>query len=60
MTTRSGMPPYSFWTEQAARWSQCVDFGSPMSAWTPAMHDEYTKALEEGRQPSMSNVRAKQ
>ena len=53
------MTPYYFWTAQAQRWSKSVDFGSPMSAWTQAMREEHTKALAEGRQPSMSNVRTK-
>lgn len=36
---KSGCPPYSFWTEQARRWAECVDYGSPMSAWTAEMHE---------------------
>mgnify|MGYP007008285190 CR=1 FL=1 len=36
---KSGCPPYSFWTEQARRWDKCVDYGSPMSAWTAEMHE---------------------
>lgn len=32
------MTSYQFWTEQAERWNKCVDYGSPMSAWTQEMH----------------------
>jgi hypothetical protein len=33
------MTSYPFWTEQAHRWSQCVDYGSVMSAWSPRMYE---------------------
>ena len=33
------MKSYYAWTSQADRWAACVDFGSPMSAWTQEMHD---------------------
>lgn len=53
------MKSYYFWTSQANRWADCVDFGSPVSAWSSAMHKEYNQAKEEGRRPSMANVRDK-
>lgn len=28
-----------FWMDQARRWSACVDYGSPMGAWTQEMRD---------------------
>lgn len=42
----------------ARRWAACVDFGSVVSAWTPAMFEESAAARREGRQPDMANVRA--
>lgn len=51
------MTSYGFWTSQARRWSASVDFGSPLSAWTAAMHAEWGRAKAEGRSPSMANVR---
>lgn len=39
----SDCPPYSFWTEQARRWAKCVDYGSPMSAWTAEMQEILTE-----------------
>lgn len=33
------MSSYNFWIEQADRWQKCVDFGSPISAWTLEMHE---------------------
>lgn len=33
------MKSYQFWTEQAKRWSESVDYGSPMSAWTSQMFE---------------------
>lgn len=47
--------PYSFWIAQANRWSQCVDFGSPISAWSRDMFKEYETAKAEGRLPLLSN-----
>lgn len=35
------MPSYYFWLSQAQRWSKAVDYGSPMSAWTPEMLKNY-------------------
>lgn len=55
--SKSGVPSYQFWTEQANRWSKSVDFGSPMTAWTDAMMREYDEARRENRPPSMSNVK---
>ena len=54
------MTSYAFWTAQAKRWQNSVDFGSPISAWTTAMHAEYKKAMDEGRRPCMSNVKRPQ
>ncbi|NIJ81203.1 hypothetical protein FHT10_002360 [Xanthomonas arboricola] len=51
------MPSYGFWTSQARRWGACVDFGSPMSAWSTAMFAEWNAAKAENRRPLMSNVR---
>ena len=39
----SGRPTYNFLTEQARRWDKCVDYGSPMSAWTAEMHETLTE-----------------
>lgn len=50
------MASYAFWMAQSARWDRCVDFGSPMSAWTAAMRAEYKAAQSEGRRPSMANI----
>lgn len=33
------MPSYQFWTEQARRWSEDVEYASPMTAWTQEMYD---------------------
>ena len=32
------MPSYTHWMLLAKRWSECVDYGSPVSAWTREMH----------------------
>jgi hypothetical protein len=32
-----GMKPYFEWVLLANRYSKCVDFGSPISSWTPEM-----------------------
>lgn len=50
------MKPYYEWTLLAQRWGVCVDFASPMSAWTPAMHKEYELAQKEDRSPDMSQL----
>lgn len=47
--------PYNFWIAQANRWSQCIDFGSPMNIWSRDMLKEYDAAKAEGRQPSLQN-----
>lgn len=31
------MKPYNTWLAIARRFDRAVDFGSPISAWTPAM-----------------------
>lgn len=31
------MKPYNEWLALARRYDKVVDYGSPMSAWTPAM-----------------------
>lgn len=31
------MASYTHWTQLAQRWSECVDYGSPISAWTREM-----------------------
>ena len=49
--------PYQEWVELSRRWQAAVDFGSPVSAWTPEMLEEARKAREEGRRPSMANIR---
>lgn len=33
------MTSYYFWTEQARRWGECVDFASPMTAWNGRMFE---------------------
>ena len=32
------MASYAHWTLLAKRWGECVDYGSPSSAWTREMH----------------------
>lgn len=32
------MASYTHWTLLAQRWSECVNYGSPISAWTHEMH----------------------
>lgn len=32
------MPSYTHWTLLANRWAACVNYGSPISAWTSEMH----------------------
>ena len=39
------MKPYNDWLEIARRWDACVDFASPMSAWTPAMWATYRRRV---------------
>jgi len=34
---KSKIPDYYFWISQAQRWGKCVNYGSPLSAWTPEM-----------------------
>lgn len=51
------MASYYHWISQAQRWQRCVDFASPMTAWTDAMFAEWEAAKREKRQPSMANVR---
>lgn len=33
------MKSYSFWIDQARRWDECVDYGSPITAWSSRMFD---------------------
>ena len=40
------MTPYNEWLIQARRYDKVVDFGSPMSAWTPAMLKQYREQQE--------------
>mgnify|MGYP003587146185 CR=1 FL=1 len=40
------MKPYNEWLALARRYDKAVDFGSPMSAWTPAMLKEYRERQE--------------
>ena len=47
---------YNQQLEIARRWDACVDFGSLMSTWSPAMWAEYRKAQEEHRAPNMKNT----
>jgi hypothetical protein len=49
------MATYGFWLSQANRWSQSVDFGSPISAWSRDMLKEYDLAKAEGRRPLLQN-----
>ena len=51
------MASYYHWISQAQRWQRCVDFASPMTAWTDAMFKEAEAARRENRPPSMANVR---
>jgi hypothetical protein len=37
--------PYNDQLEIARRWDACVDFGSPMSSWTPAMWETYRRRV---------------
>lgn len=39
--SNSGLKPYWFWIENAKRFDKCVDFGSPMSAWTDEMLEQW-------------------
>lgn len=32
------MASYTHWTLLANRWAACVNYGSPISAWTSEMH----------------------
>lgn len=41
----------------AGRWDKAVNFGSPMTAWTPEMFQEYKAAQLENRLPSMANCK---
>jgi hypothetical protein len=47
--------PYNFWISQAKRWDSCINFGSPISAWSLDMLKEYDAAKAEGRPPSLQN-----
>lgn len=49
--------PYAEQLARARRWDKAVDFGSPMTAWTPEMFREYRAAQIEKRQPSMANCK---
>ncbi len=51
------MASYGFWMSHACRWDACVDFGSPMSAWSSVMFAEWDAAKAENRRPLMANVR---
>lgn len=49
--------PYYEQIALAKRWDKVVDFGSPMSAWSSAMFEEYDRAKKENRLPRMVNCK---
>jgi hypothetical protein len=40
------MAPYNEWLMLARRYDKAVDFGSPMSAWTPEMLKQHREQAE--------------
>lgn len=56
MNESSGGKPYWEQIMLARRWDRVVDFGSPMSAWTPEMFKERQKGGQHEDRKSSNKV----